>query len=142
MNLQQAQRSIMVAFIMGWLFLALWELLMFARTQWHLSPLEKGVWYMFFLLVPILAMLGMRLQRLWAGWMVMVYGVLLVVLDLNLAVAVVQKPELPDVGLLVLVPMAVIGGHLVTNATGLYQLMQAAKLHQVGEIHDHDKLDG
>ena len=136
MNLQQAHRSIYGAFIMEWLFLGLWELLMFDRLQWQLSPLEKAGWYLFFLVVPMLAMLGMRLQRMWAGWLVMVYGVLLLMLDSSLVVAVVRKPELPDVALLVLMPLAVIGGHLVTNGKAVYQLTLATREQKTGEIND------
>ena len=57
----------------------------------------------------------------------MVYGVLLVLLDMSLMIDVVKQPLLPDVALLVLVPLAIIGGHLVSNGKAVYQLALARR---------------
>ena len=104
-----------------WVLVGLWQLLMSRYIRFVLSAPEQVFWYLFFAGLPLVLVFGVHYRRRWAGWLGMVYGLLLILGSLRLIFVVVREQRLPDLSLILLFPIVITGGHLFSYSKVLFE---------------------
>lgn len=119
---QQIKQVTYAAILLLWCLLGLWHWLMSNFYRFVLSGPERVFWFLFFIGLPLLVVFGIHYQRKWSGWLTMVFGTLLIFLVLRLTYEVIRQINLPDIGLVILAPMLLVGGHMAEKGYALHQL--------------------